>query len=171
MWLSWEDIYFKEWEVDGWEYLPLVCPWNVWRKWIYYNSSTAVVQAVACSSVTQRAQVRSRSGQVSWVSFFGVFRHLYDKYQEAFGPQGPRISFDSHNHPFILFTLLEWMGAWMICIVFHVRVVSKVAPALSWSLIRGGRPYLCVVKKYVCDELIPSPDRSWLYKVRVAWVT
>ena len=53
----------------------------------------------------------------------------------------------------------------MVCIVFHVRVVSEVAPELSWSLIRGSPPCPYVVKKVSCDpELIPSPDRSWLCK-------
>ena len=71
-----------------------------------------------------------------------------------------RISFGRHNHSFT-FTLLEWMGASMMYIVFHFRVVSEVAPALSWSVIWGGPPCPCVVKNYVCDsELIPSPDRS-----------
>ena len=32
--------------------------------------STAVEQVVACALVTQRARVRSRSGQVSWVRIF-----------------------------------------------------------------------------------------------------
>ena len=61
------------------------------------------------------------------------------------------------------------MGSWMVCIVFHVCVVSEVAGielithpgealrALVWS------------NKYVRDpELIPSPDRLWLCKARVA---
>ena len=52
----------------------------------------------------------------------------------------------------------------MLCNVFHVCVVSEVAPAQSWSLIRGGPPYPCVVKKVSDPKLIPSPDRSWLCK-------
>ena len=39
-----------------------------------------------------------RSGKVPWVRFFGVFPHLSDKCQEAFGPQGLRISFGRHYH-------------------------------------------------------------------------
>ena len=58
---------------------------------------------------------------------FGVFPHLLNKTQESLSPQGPQISFGRHNQPFI-FTVL----AWMVCIVFHVRIVSEVAPALSW---------------------------------------
>ena len=53
------------------------------------------------------------------------------------------------------------MGVWMVSIVFHVRVVSEVAPALSRSLIRGSPPCPCMVKKVckVCDpKLIPSPE-------------
>ena len=57
------------------------------------------------------------------------------------------------------------MGALMVCVVFHVCVVSEVAPALSISFIRGDPPSPGVVKKYVCDpEFIPTPDRSWLCK-------
>ena len=56
----------------------------------------------------------------------------------------------------------------MVCIVFHVCVVSEVVPALSSSLIRGGPPCPCVVKKYVYDpELIPlSRGRG---SVRPGW--
>ena len=65
--------------------------------------------------------------------------------QEALGPTGPRISF-GRNNPFIS-ALFEWMGAWMVCIAFLVHVVSEVSPALCSSLIRGGFPCPCVVKK------------------------
>ena len=98
-------------------------------------------------------------------------RHLasrpWDKCQETLGPQAPRprTSFGRHNHHFI-FALLEWMSVFLVCIVFHVRVVSEVAPAFSWSLIRG---VLVWSKKYIC--LISSPNRSWLCKARAAWVT
>ena len=100
-------------------------------------------------SVTQRARLRSLVG----TSFLGVFPHVQDKYQENLGPQDPRISFGSYNNPFIL-ALLQWMGAWTVCI-FHVHVVLEMDPALSWSLIRGGPPCLCVIKSlyiyiYVC---------------------
>ena len=100
------------------------------------------------------------------------FSSLEEKYQEDLGP-GPGIQFGRHNYPFI-FALLEWMVTWMVCIVFNVLVVSEVAPAFNWSLIRGGSPCSCVIKRvgYVCDpKLIPSPDRSRLCKAREAWVT
>ena len=68
-----------------------------------FNLSTAVEQEVACAPVTQRARVRSPVG----TSFLaGVFPHLQDKFQEALGPQGPRISFGIHTHPSII-TLFE----------------------------------------------------------------
>ena len=88
----------------------------------------------------------TRSGQFPGWDFFGDFLHLLDKYLEASGPQSPRISFGPHNHPFI-FTLFEWMCVCLVCIAFHVCVVSEVALALSWSLIRGGTPWPCVVKE------------------------
>ena len=43
---------------------------------LFNKMSTAVDQAVACAPVTQRARVDPRSGQVSWVRFFGGFPHL-----------------------------------------------------------------------------------------------
>ena len=52
-----------------------------------------------------------------------------------------------------------------VCIVFHVCAVSEVAPALSWSLIRGGSPCPCVVKK-VCmwykDEFPPPTGHGYV---------
>ena len=106
--------------------------------------------------------------------FLEFFSQLLDKCQEALDPQGPRISFGRHNHSFI-FALLEWMGMWMVCKIFHVRVVSEVPPGVSWSLIRGGPLCPCVIKK-VCtysmlSRLIPSTNRSWVCKARVACVT
>ena len=102
--------------------------------------------------------------------FFGVFPHLSDICQETLGPQGPRISFGRRHHHSI-FALLGWLSVCLVCIVCHVCAVSEVAPALGWSLIRRGPPCPCVVKKsmYVIHSLIPSPDRSWLCKARVAW--
>ena len=76
------------------------------------------------------------------------------KCQEVLGSQGPRMSFGRRNHP-LIFASLKWMGAWMVCIVLRVCVVSEVAPALSWSLIRGGLPCPSVVKK-VCVRSIVS---------------
>ena len=104
--------------------------------------------------------------------FFGVFPHLSDKCQETLGPQGPRISFGRRHHHSI-FALLGWLSVCLVCIVFRVCAVTEVAPELGWSLIRGGPPCPCVVKKSMCliHSLIPSPDRSWLRKARVAWVT
>ena len=108
----------------------------------------AVEQAVVWVLVMQWARVWSSVGtsflrEVSSGTFL-----TYKTKSGRLGLQGPRISFGRHNHPSI-FTLLEWMGAWMVCIVFHVRVVSEVAPALSWYLIRAGSPCPCVVKN-VC---------------------
>ena len=135
---------------------------------LIWKLSTAVV---ACALVTQRAQVRFPVG----TGFLGeVFRGFSApvRRQETLGPQGPRISFGRRNHHSI-FALLVWLSVCLVCIVFHVYAVSDVAPALGWSLIRGGPPCPCVVKKsmYVIHSLIPSTDRSWLCKARAAWVT
>ena len=96
--------------------------------------------------------------------FLGVFLHVQGKCQEVLGPQGPRISFGRHNHPFI-FALLELMCAWLMCLVKWPRhwadpLSGEVLHVLVWS------------KKYVSDrKLIPSPVKSWLCKARAAWVT
>ena len=39
----------------------------------------------------------------------------------SFGPIRSLISFSRHNHPFI-FALLEWISAWMVCIIFQVPI-------------------------------------------------
>ena len=61
----------------------------------HQNESTAVGQAVACTAVTQRAQVRSLVGTsfLRW-GFFSPVREML----EALGPQAPQISFGHHYH-------------------------------------------------------------------------
>ena len=74
---------------------------------LYKIRSIAVMQAVACASVRQRARIRSPAGTgFLGEVFFGVFPHLQDKCQETLGPHGPLISSGLHNHNFI-FALLE----------------------------------------------------------------
>ena len=129
----------------------------------HLNLSTTVEQAVGCAPVTQRARVRSRGQFLGWV-FFGVFPHLYDKCQEALGPQGPRISFGPHNHPFI-FALLK--NGFVNGVFFQV-LLSRRWPR-HWAVHSSGEALHVLVwsKKDVCDpELIPSPNRSWLCKAR-----
>ena len=111
-----------------------------------------------------------RSWQVSWVRFFRGFSSPVT-WQETLASQGSRISFGRRHHDSI-FALLGWLSVCLVCIVFHVCAVSEVAPALGWSLIRGGPPCPCGQKSiYVIHSLIPSPDGSWLCKARAAWVT
>ena len=64
--------------------------------------------------------------------FSGFFLTCKTSATKLWAHKDTRTSFGHHNHPFI-FTLLEWMGAWIVCIVFQVRVVSEVAPADSSS--------------------------------------
>ena len=47
----------------------------------------------------------------------------------------------------------------MVYIGFNVRVITEMAQALSLSLIRGGPPCPCVVKKsmYVIPSSFPLP--------------
>ena len=123
-------------------------------------------QEIACASVKQRARgsIPGRNKFPGW-GFFGVFPQLYDKYQEALGPQGPRISF------FIIIllisALLVWMSEWMMCIVFNVRIVLEVPRHWAEHSSLEVLHVLAWAKKYVCDpKLIPSPDRSLLCKAR-----
>ena len=89
---------------------------------------------------------------------FSGFFLTYKKNIRFFTPTVPEY-LDLHNHPF-MFALLVSMDAWMLCIVFHVRVVSEVASALSWSLMRGGHPCPCVVRK-VCMHGRLARWRKW----------
>ena len=62
-------------------------------------------------------------------------------------------SFRPHGSPnfnVLISALLEWMYVRLVCIVFNVRVVSEVAAALSWSLLRGDSHVLVWSKNYVC---------------------
>ena len=88
-----------------------------------------------------------RSGQLSWVRFLsGLF--LTCKTTGNFSRQGPRISSGRHNHHSYSPCWNDWVSAY--CVSFFIFcVLSEVAPALSWSLIRWGPPCPCVVKK-VC---------------------
>ena len=55
--------------------------------------------------------------------------------------------------------------------VYHLSCSCCLGGGLGIELVPqpGGPAAPCVVKKYVCDpELIPSSDRSWLCKARVA---
>ena len=114
--------------------------------------STAVEQALACAPVSHRPGFDPRSRHVSWVRFSSGFF---------------RISFGRHNHPFI-FTLLEWTGAWMVCIALHFRVVSEVAPALGSCLIRGGPPCPCVVLTGLGSVRTGRREsRKCIYKVKI----
>ena len=101
-----------------------------------------MVQAIARTLVMHRARVRCPVGTIFWA---GVFPPPVRQLSGSFRPQGSRISFGCHNHPFIL-ALLESMGAWMVCIVFHVRV-SEVTPTLNWSHIRRDPSCPCAVNK------------------------
>ena len=97
--------------------------------------------------------------------FFGIFLHLSDKCQVTLGPQGPRISFGRRNHHSI-FALLGWLSVCLVCIVFHVCAVAEVAPSLGWSLIRGGPPCPCVVKKVCMWSIVSFPPPTGRGSIR-----
>ena len=71
----------------------------------------------------------------------------------------------------------EYMGEiqramWCVFSNVMAKLFKLKFYVVASSLIRGGPPCPCVVKK-ICliHNLIPSPDRSWLCKARAAWVT
>ena len=130
-------------------------------------------QVVACALVTQRARVRSPVG----TGFLGeVFRDFSSPVRQMSGnfrpPRPPNIIWPSSS--------------------FHIRLVGMTKCVLGvycllclWCLGGGsgpgiglishpGRPSvsLCGQKRMsVIHRFISSPDRSWLCKVRAAWVT
>ena len=136
------------------------------------KTSTAVEQVVACAVVTQRARVRSPVGTgFLGEVFFGVFPHLSDKCQETLGSQGPEY------HLAVVFIIPyspcwdDWVYAW--CVLSFMFVLSRRWPRHSADHSSGEVSMsLCGQKSmYVIHSFIPSPDRSWLCKVRAAWVT
>ena len=98
---------------------------------IIFHVSTAVKQAVACTPVMQRAQVRSPIGKSFLVEFFRVFPLPIRQMSGSFRP----IWFPEYHLAIIIIliisALLECINERMVCIVFNVRVVSEVDPALS----------------------------------------
>ena len=126
---------------------------------------------VTCALVTQRARVRSPVG----TGFLGeVFSGFSSPVRQMSGdfrpPRSPNIIWPSSSS-------------------FHIRLVGMTecvlsVYCLSWLCCLGGGPgiglithpgrpsmSLCGQKSiYVIHSLIPSPDRSWLCKARVAWV-
>ena len=87
------------------------------------------------TSVTQRARVQSPDG----TSYLGAVFSGFFLTCKTFGL----------IIVLLIFALLESMCERMTCIVFNVRIVSEVAPALNWSLVYGGHPCHYVIKK-VC---------------------
>ena len=129
-------------------------------------------QVVACALVTQRVRVRSPVGR----GFLGeVFR----------GSSSPVRQMSGHFRPPKSTNII-----WPSSSSFHIRLVGMIqcmlgVYCLSCLCCLGGGPgiglithpgrrsmSLCGQKSmHVIHSLIPSPDRSWISKARVAWVT
>ena len=125
-------------------------------------------QAVACASVTQLTRVRSLVGTSLGQIFSGFFLTCKRNLRKLSAQMSPNIIRPSSSFHIHLVSVNEYLNG---VYGLSVRVVSEIAPALSWSLIRGGPPCPCVVKKIctVCDiNLISSSDRSLLCKARAA---
>ena len=123
--------------------------------------STAVDQVLACAPVTQRTRVRSPVGRSSWVRFFGFFLTCKTNVRKLQAHNVPEYHL-TVNHP-----------SYSPCQNERVREWYR----LSCSCYLGGGPDNELIPHsgrtsmplYVCDsKLIPSPDRPWLCKVRVA---
>ena len=70
---------------------------------------TAVGQVVACAPVMQRAQVWSRSGQVSWVKFFRGFSSSVRQMSGSFRPpRSPNIIWPSLSSSIIIHYVHQW---------------------------------------------------------------
>ena len=67
-------------------------------------ASTAVDEVEACVLVTQRARVRSPVGTGFLGEAFSGFFLTCKSNVEILGPQGPRISFGHHYHPYSFIT-------------------------------------------------------------------
>ena len=111
-------------------------------------------------------QLSTLEQAVAWVPGFDP-----DKCQETVGPQCPWISFGYHNQHFI-FAFMEWMRVCLVVssfmFVLSQRWPRHWADHSSWEALH----VLVWSKKYVCDPKFNSlPDRSWLCKARVVWVT
>ena len=114
------------------------------RPWFYTVHRCGTGDSMRACHAAGPGLISGRDRFPGW-GFFRVFPSPVRQISGNFRPKDPRISFGRHNNYFI-FALLEWMSVCMLCIAFHVCAVSEVAPALSWSLIRLGPPYSCVVK-------------------------
>ena len=64
-WLSWEELCCKEREIGGGEYLPLLCPWNLWRKWVCYSCED--VQLVSRRFCCWQPRFKTKKGS-NWCS-------------------------------------------------------------------------------------------------------
>ena len=120
--------------------------------WTFTHFQVPIVeQVVEWALVKQRARVRSRSGQVSWVWFFRGFSSPVREYQETLGP--PKVP-EYHMAVVIIipYSLCwdDWVCAW--CVLSFMFVLSRRWPR-HWAYLSSGEALHVLVwsKKYVCD--------------------
>ena len=113
-----------------------------------------------------------RSGQVSWVRFFRGFSSPVRQMSGNFRPpRSPNIIWPSSSS----FHIRRVGMTECVLGVYCLSCLCCLGGGPGIGLItQPGRPFmsLCGQKSmYVIHSLIPSPDRSWLCKARMAWVT
>ena len=79
-------------------------------------------------------------------TFFRGFSSPVRQMSGSFSPIRSSNIISYHYHPFI-FTLFEWMSAWMVVYRLSCWCCIGGCPDIELSPIRGGPPYPCVVKK------------------------
>ena len=119
------------------------------------------------------------SGQVSWVRFFRGFSSPVRQISGSFRPpKSPNINWPSLSSFHILLVRMNGCvdGVYRLscyvgwCVSSFMFVLSRRWPR-HWADPSSGETLhvLVLSKKYACDpELIPSPDRSWLFKARMS---
>ena len=131
--------------------------------------STAVELAVACAPVTQGARVRSPVG----TTFLGgFFRGFSSSVRQTSGNFRPTSSLNNiwSSKSFFHIRPVRMNG----CVdgVYRLSSLYCLGGGPGTELIpHPGKPSMCLCDHkslYVVQRLIPSPDRSWLCKVRAA---
>ena len=129
-------------------------------------------QALVCAPVTQRAQARSPVStsflDEIFSGFFSPVRQISGSFRHTRSPE----------YHLAVIIILPYFHIHLVTMNGYVNGVSR----LSCSCCLGCDPGIELIhlsdecfhdlvwsKKYIYDpELIPFPDRSWLYKARVA---
>ena len=138
-----------------------------------FRWSTAVGQAVACAPFTQRARVRSPIGtDFLGEDFSGFFLTCKTNARNLKAHKVPEYHLAS-------IIIISYSPCWndlvcALCLGYRLLCFCCIGggPGIELNP-HPGRPSSGLVwsKMYLIQRLIPSLDRLWLCKARVAWVT